>query len=170
VDAQDRERESVDPDAEVDGDRGRADLAAELHPPGQAAKVVCHADSGGEGRAEQDPAVGTREVEERERGDEDGEEEREPSEAWDRLQVDSPALDRLVHDPEHARHPADRRCEHEDDGQRDQEAPDDVQVVPERVEHLLRSEQAVARVAEAGNDVALLVEPTIDCRDHDGDV
>jgi len=135
VDAEDRKREAVDAHAEVDCDRGRPDLATELHPPGQAAKVVRHADRGRERRAEQDPAIGPREVEEGERRDEDAEEEREAAEAWNRLQVDAPAFDRLVDDPEHARDAAHGRGEYEHDHERDEEAPDDVQVVPEGVEH-----------------------------------
>jgi hypothetical protein len=49
--------------------------------------------------------------------------------------VHAAALSRLVDDAEHAGNPADRRREDEDDPERGQEAPQDVEVVAEGVQH-----------------------------------
>ena len=56
LDAEQREREAVHPDAEPAEDRGGDDLAAELLPPAEAAEVVDGADGRRDGGAEQDPA------------------------------------------------------------------------------------------------------------------
>ena len=56
VDADDREREAVDPDPEADRDRGGDELAAELLPPAQAAEVVDRADGRRDRGAEQQAA------------------------------------------------------------------------------------------------------------------
>ena len=71
-----REREAVDPDAERDDGHRGADLAAELLPPDEAARVVERADHRRDRGAEQDPAHGRRQVDERDDRDEDPEEER----------------------------------------------------------------------------------------------
>ena len=65
------QREVVDPDAERRRDRGGQHLAGELHDRREAAEVVDRADDAGDGGAEQDAAHLAREVEERERRDED---------------------------------------------------------------------------------------------------
>ena len=56
-DAEEREREAVDPDAERRRDRGRDELAGELHRWREPAEVVDRADDGRDRRAEQDAAV-----------------------------------------------------------------------------------------------------------------
>ena len=88
-----------------------------------------------------------------------------------------PALGRraalgAVDDAEQARHPADRRREQHDDDERDERAPHDLEIAGELVpDHaltrLLRPVQAISRVAEAGDDVALLVQVRVDRGDDD---
>jgi hypothetical protein len=58
LDAEERECEAVDVDAEVDRDRRRRDLTAELPPPGKPAEVVHHSHSGRNGGPEEDAPVG----------------------------------------------------------------------------------------------------------------
>ena len=82
--AEERQREVVDPDAERRRDRGGQHLAGQLHDRRQPAEVVDRADDAGDCGAEQDAAHLAREIEERERRDEDAEEDREPAEPWDR--------------------------------------------------------------------------------------
>ena len=118
----------LDPDAEADGDHGRDDLAAELLEPAQPAEVVDRADGDRDRGADQQPARLAAEVHERERRHEDPEEERDPAEARDRPHVQPPAA-RRVDDAEPPRHPADRGREQHDDHEREQRAPDDLQVV-----------------------------------------
>ena len=104
MDADERERESIDPDAEAGQDRGRGHLAPELREPGQAAEVVDDPDGDGDRRTEQQPAGLLAEVQEGERRHEHAEEEREPAEARHRQLVHAPAP-RHVDDAEPARHP-----------------------------------------------------------------
>ena len=113
--------------------RGREHLAAELLEPAQPAEVVDRADGDGDGRAEQQPARVAAERQERERGHEDAEEEREPAEPRHRRAVDPAAAGR-IDDAEKARHPADRRRQQHHDDERDERTPDDLQVVAENVD------------------------------------
>ena len=78
-------------------------------------------------------------------------------------------VSRLVDDAEDSGKAADSRRQQEDDDEREDKAPDDLGVVPQRL-HLLGSVQPVARVAEPRDDVAPLVEPAIDRRRDDPDV
>ncbi len=119
VDADDREREAVHPDAEADRDRGGEHLAAELLPPAQAAEVVDRADRRRDGGAEQHPAHPAAERQERERRHDDAEEERQPAEARDRGPV-ALALLGAVDEAEMAGRRADGRRQEEDDDERRQ--------------------------------------------------
>ena len=85
TDAEEREREVVDPDAEDGRDRGGDELAGELRPRREPAEVVDRADDRRDRRAEQDAAGLAGEVEERERRNEDPEEDREPAEPRNRV-------------------------------------------------------------------------------------
>ena len=134
MDADDREREAVYPDAEADGDRRGGDLADELLPPVEAAEIVDRADDRRHGRAEEEAARLVREVEERERRDEDPEEERESAEPRHGLPV-QPARLGPVDCAEPPGHAPDRGREHEDDPERDERSPDDLEMVAERLEH-----------------------------------
>ena len=171
-DAEEREGEVVDPHAEGARDRRRRHLPGELRKRVEPAEVVDRADDARDGGPEHDAAHLAREVEERERRDEDPEEDREPAEPRDRPLVEAPRVG-LVDDAEQAGHPADRRREQDDDAERDQRAPEDLGVRAQVFEHaraLLRAVQAVACVAEPGHDVALLVERAVDRRHDDRDV
>ena len=75
-------------------------------------------------------------MEERERRDEDAEEERDPAEARHGAPVDPPPADG-VDDAQQPGHPADRRRQQDDDREGDGAAPDDREVVAERVEDAL---------------------------------
>ena len=88
----------------------------------------------GDRRAQDDPTHIAREVEEREGGRQDPEEDRQPAEARDRPLVQPPLVG-LVDHPEQARHPPDRRRQHNDDREGDQRAPQELGVRPEVVEH-----------------------------------
>ena len=148
VHADERERETVDPDAGGDRDRRSADLTGELLPPEEAAEVVDRADGRGDGRAEQEAAHLVREVDERERRDDDPEEEGEAAELGDDPLVDTP-LARPVDDAEEARDVADDRRQQQDDDEREPGAVEDFPVRSQLVEHLLGPVQAIAGVAEA---------------------
>jgi hypothetical protein len=89
LDAEDREREAVDPDAEAGRDRGGRDLAAELLPPDEAAEVVDRAHGGRDGHAQQQALRLAPERQERERRHERPEEQREPAEARHGAAVDA---------------------------------------------------------------------------------
>ena len=130
--SEEREREVVDPDAEGRGDRCREHLAGELRERRKPPEVVDRADDAGDGGAEQDPAHLAREVEERKRRHQDPHEDREPTEPRDRSAVEPP-LAGVVDDPEEPRHPADRRCEQDDDQQSDRGAVQDLRIGPKRV-------------------------------------
>ena len=121
------------------------------------------------------------------------EEDCEPAEPRHGPQVHPPRLARLVDDAEDAGDAADRRRQDDDDGERDEEAPEDVLGCDERVKHdaLLREGtlrilrdgggalrdplpgrssrpvEPVAGVAEARHDVAALVQLAVDGRDDD---
>ena len=112
------------------------DLAAELPPPRQAAEVVDRADRRRDRSAEQDPAVGPVELEERERRHEDPEQQRDPAQPRDRMRVDAAGLPRLVHDAEVPGEPPDARRQEQDDDEREQEPPDDLRVVAKGVHEL----------------------------------
>ena len=87
--------------------------------------------------------------------------------------VQPPPAGRVDH-AEQPRHPADRRCQQNDDCERDERAPHDLEMVGEDGEHrmvraarrsagrrawrLLRPVEAVAGVAETGDDEAALVQ------------
>ena len=75
-----------------------------------------------------------REVEERERRNEDPEKEREPTEPRYGLPV-QPARLRPVDRAEAPGEAADRGCENDDEREGDERAPDDLQMIAERVEH-----------------------------------
>ena len=135
LDAEERKREAVDLDAGVDRDSRRSHLAAQLRPPGQAAKVVDYTDAGRNRRPEQDSAIGATQLQERKRGHEDPEQERDSTQPRDRPDVDPPGLTRLVDDAEDSREAPDGRREDEDDAEREQEAPDDFGVVSQRLPH-----------------------------------
>ena len=154
VDAEQREREAVDPDAEPHRHRCREQLTAELLEPAKAAKVVDRSDGDGDRRAEQQPARVAAEREEGERGHEDAEEERETAEARDRVSVQAPPAG-AVDDAQHSRHPADRRREQHDDDERDDRTPEDFEVIAEHVD-----DAVLRRYAEHCATLALLaVDP-----------
>jgi hypothetical protein len=133
VDAEDRKGEPLDPDPEADRDARRDELAAELLPPAQAAEVVDRADGRRHGGAEQQAAHAPVELEKRERGDEDPEEQREAAEPRHRAGVGAAAVAGAVDDAEHAGHAADGRRQEHDDHEGDDEAVDDLGVLPELV-------------------------------------
>ena len=108
VDAEEREREVVDPDAEGDGIAAASDLAAELLPPGRPRKSSIAPTAVATAAPSRMPRTRRREVEERERRDEDPEEDREPAEPRDRAPVD-PRARPGVDDAEQAGHAADGR-------------------------------------------------------------
>src|SRR5262249_49548246 len=157
VDPDDREREPVHPDAEADWDRGRGDLAAELLPPAQAAEVVDGPDGGRHRGAEEQPAGLPRQVEERESGYEDAEEERQAAESGHSAVVEPAALG-LVDHTEEPGHAADgRRQQHHDRGG-EQRAPDDLEIVGERFKHQWStSASTIATTIRPKNTVATIV-------------
>jgi hypothetical protein len=133
-DAEERERDVVDPDAERTRDRRGDELPEELHRRRQAAEVVDGSDDGRDGRPEEDaPALG-REVEERERGHQDAQEDRKAAESRNRTPVD-PSCVRPVDRPEHPRHPADRGRQEDDDDERDDRPIEDLRRRAQLVEH-----------------------------------
>ncbi len=168
-----------------DGHRRREHLADELLPPAQPAEVVDRTDRDGDRRAEQQAARLAVERQERERRHEDPEEEREPAEPRHRAHVQPPAAGR-VDDAEQTGHPADRRRQQHHDDEGHERPPDHLEVVTENLEDvvvggaevsrdrddthhptLLRAVEPVSRVAEAGDDVALLVQAAVDRRTDD---
>jgi hypothetical protein len=69
--------------------------------------------------------------------------------------VQAAALAGLVDEPEDAPDPPYARRQDEHDGEREQEAPDDLRVVAKSVQDaLLRAVQAVSGIAQPGNDVS----------------
>ena len=122
------------PDAEPDRYRSRDNLTAELLPPPQAAEVVDRADGGSDGGAEQQSARLAREVEERKRRYENPEEERKPAQARHGATVQATPF-RPVDDAEQTRHPADGRRQEDDDRRGEERAPDDLEMVGERMQH-----------------------------------
>ena len=88
-------------------------------------------------------------MKERERRHEDPEEEREPAEARHRQLVDAPPAGE-VDDAEPPRHPSHRGREQDDDGERDERAPDDLEVIGELVE------DAEMRAVRRKHDVSVL--------------
>ena len=135
MDAEDREREAVHPDPRADRDRSRHDLAPELLPPAQPAKVVDRADRRRYSGTEQQSARLARKVEERECRHEDPEEEREAAKPGHRTAVEAPAL-RPVDGAEQPGHSTDGRRQENDDRRCEQGSPDDLEVIGERLEHL----------------------------------
>ncbi len=133
VDADEREREAIDPDPEPDRNTGGGELPAELPVPRQPAKVVDDPDRDRDGRAEENAAVLAAGVKEGERRHEHPEEERQPAEPRHRQLVDAPPAGQ-VDDAEPPRHPSHRRREQNDDDERDNGAPDDVEIVGELVD------------------------------------
>ena len=172
-DAEEREREVVDPGAERARDRGGRDLAGELRDRVEPAEVVDRADDARDRGAEHDAPHLAVEREERERRHEDPEEDREAAEPRDRALVDVAAAG-LGDDAEEARHATDGRCQEHDHDEGDQGAPENLGVRAELFEHatwrLLRAVEAVACVSEAGDDVPLLVELAVDRGDDDREV
>ena len=136
MDPEHGKREAVHPDPEADRDRRRRGLAGELLPPAQAPEVVDGADRGRDRSAEQEPTRLSAEGEEGEGRDEDPEEERQPAEPRHRQPVEPPRL-RPVDDAEQPRHPADRGGQQQDDHERENRAPDHLEVVGERVDHFV---------------------------------
>src|SRR5689334_22616919 len=134
MDPDDRERKAVHPDAESDRDRGGGDLTEKLLPPDEPAEVDDRADRRRHCGAEEQAARLGRQVQERERRHEDPEEERKAAEPWHRTAVQPTGL-RPVDDAEQPRHASDCRREQNDDDERDERAPDHVQVMRERLEH-----------------------------------
>ena len=128
VDAEEREREAVDPDPEARRDRGGGDLAGELLPPGEAAEVVDRADGRRDGGAEQEPA---HLVAERSRNASAGmmiprKSASPPSRGTGAL-VQPPPLG-PVDDAEEPRDPADRRRQQHDDDEREERPVEDLGV------------------------------------------
>ena len=148
--AEERKREVVDPDAEEGRDRGGDELAGELAPRREHAEVVDRADDGRDRRAEQHSPRFPAELEERQRRHEDPEEEREPAEPRDRVDVQPPAL-RPVDDAEEPGHAPHRRRQQDHDHERDGRAVENLGVSPEARSSpsLLRPVQPVACVAQA---------------------
>ena len=169
VDADDREREPLHPDAEPGGDRRGEHLAAELLPPEESAEVVDRADHRRDARAEQHAAQLAAERQEGERRHEDAEEERESAEPRD-LVPRALAFRRAVDEAQVTRRAADGRRQHEDDHER-ASAPQRTSgwsvSCSQTISRLLRAVEPVSRVAETGNDVAALVQLTVDRRDDD---
>ena len=98
----DRERERVQVDAEPGRDAAARIWPAELLPPAEPAEVVDRADRGRDRRAEQDAAQLAAERQERERGDEHAQEQREPAEPRDLGRARSPSV-AAVDEPQVAR-------------------------------------------------------------------
>ena len=84
-------------------------------------------------------------TEERQSGNEDPEQQRDPAEPGDRAQVDAPLLAGLVDDAQDAGEAPDGRRQDEDDAEREQEAPQDLRVVMQRLPH--RTETTSSRRA-----------------------
>ena len=164
VDAEEREREVVDPDAGGDRDRGGADLPAELLPPARPRKSSIAPTAVATVAPSRSPRT-VREVEERERGDDDPEEEREAAEPRDGIRWTRRSSG-LVDGAEAPRH----RCRppgvsSNDDDEREPGAVEHLEVVARaRARALLRPVQPVAGVAEARDDEAALVEPAVEAR------
>src|SRR5207237_5781415 len=97
------------------------------------AEVVDDPDRHGDRCAEQQPAVLMTGVEERERRHDQAEEEREPAEARHRQLVHAPAP-RNVDDSEPPRHPSDCRWQQYHDGEADERAPEDAEMIGKLVE------------------------------------
>ena len=149
-----------------------SELAGELRRRREAAEVVDRADHRRDRGAQQHAAALAREIEESERRNEDAEEDREPAEPRDRASVE-PARVGLVDGAEHARHAADRGREEDDDDEGDRRlrrGPPASPAARRSTTGLLRAVQAVACVAEAREDVALLVQAAVDRGDDDRDV
>ena len=91
---------------------------ASLRPRREHAEVVDRADDGRDRRAEQYAPRLPPELEERERGHEDPEEEREPAEPRNRVDVQPPPL-RPVDDAEEPGHATDRGRQQDHDQERD---------------------------------------------------
>ena len=120
---------------EATGIGGGADLPGELLPPEEPAEVVDRADGRRDGGAEQQAAHLVRELDERERRDDDPEEEREPAELRDDPLVDA-SLARAVDDAEVARDVADDGRQQHDDEEREAGAVEDLRVRAKLVEHV----------------------------------
>ena len=133
VDADEREREPVHPDAGTGRHGRRDDLTRELPVPRKAAEVVDDADGDGDRGAEQQPARLMADVEEGERRHEHPEEQTDPAEARHRQLVDAPPTGDVDH-AEPARHPSHRRRQQNDDGEGDERSPEDLEVIAELVE------------------------------------
>ncbi len=133
MDADEREREPVDPDAEPGQNAGSGGLSSELSVPRETAEVVDDPDRDRDRGAEQQPAVLVTAGEKGERRHEQPEEEREAAEARHRQLVDAPTAG-SVDDAESPSHASHRRRQQDDDDTRDERSEDDGEVVAELIE------------------------------------
>ena len=169
VHAEHREREALHVDTEPGGDRRGKELPAELLPPRQQAEIVDRAHRRRDCCAEHDPLHRTAQREERDRRDDHAEEHRQPAEPRYRRAV-ALAFRTAVDEAQVTGGRADRRREQQDDHERGRGSVEHFEVVGQLApDHraLLRPVEPISRVAEARDDVALLVQAAVDRGDDD---
>src|SRR5262249_51997815 len=115
-------------------DRRGEQLPGQLRRRRQSAKVVDRADDARDGGSDHHAAHLTRQLQKRERRDEDAEEDREPAQPRDRAAVESPPVG-LVDHTEQASHAAHGRRQENDDHERDRRSVEHLWVIPEALEH-----------------------------------
>jgi hypothetical protein len=106
---------------------------------------------------EEDPTPDALERDERDRRNEDPEEDRDAAEARHGPHVQPAPLSGIVDDAEDPPHVRDRRREHEHDREREQEAPDELGVVQQPVEHGVRLSPSAARSRAAVDGLDVVV-------------
>ena len=131
------------------GDQRHRSHRSELCPGTDSPDVVRDADDGDRPGADQDRRIRALEVEEEEGRDDDPEHDRDPADAGDRARVDARAVVAVVESADPRSQPSDQRSQHEHDGGRAYEAPEERFVACQRV-HGIRERHARGYTAPEG--------------------